>query len=655
MTVSTEVNYNEYIGNGVTNTFPYSFRIFKENDLQVSIVKDDITEPLILNTDYTVTGVGSYTGGNVVTTFPVMAGSIITIERSLPIVQETDLRNQGSFFAEVHEDAFDYLTMLLQECFGWRRLALLKPGTLASYYDAKNNRISNLADPVNPQDAATKEWASTYFEQFTGQSSNTNNILYDDGSLYDYLKDRSFRVVDSISQLKNVKSYRNQRVFVLGYYSKGDGGGGPYFLDSADTTSSDNGGTVIVAADGGRWKLSHNGVVSILQFGAKGNAVANDSPAFNSAVADYSISKIIVPNKSSGYKLQATVNIQRNNLHIEGVNYTKIIQAAGVNCFKLSGSFLKVSGFNFDGSAQVSNCPVILLGTDITGMTNVEICDMYGERCFGFISDGVNGTNRAIFVNFENITLAKQRGIGIDTYDCWASFFMNRCTVDRVGQDGVDYNYPHFRVRKAEGAFILNCAANGSASTSIQSSQDGLSLDSSNFVVIDNFIPDHTGGTSLKANNCANIKITNSSFPNATQGGLAMTGCSFVDVANLFATGYSSAPAGANGMSFINCTDINISNCRSATFKQNSFISLGSSRMVVSGCKFYASLAYGVVTANNGATIQQSTIFRDCLLYSNSTGNFSIAGATTVYFRDIMKSDGTLVSGAAPATGAITG
>ncbi|STT78961.1 Uncharacterised protein [Klebsiella pneumoniae] len=69
---------------------------------------------------------------------------------------ETDLRNQGKFFAEVHEDAFDKLTMLIQQCFSFLRLALRKPSFIANYYDALNNRIRNLRDPSQAQDAATK-------------------------------------------------------------------------------------------------------------------------------------------------------------------------------------------------------------------------------------------------------------------------------------------------------------------------------------------------------------------------------------------------------------------------------------------------------------------------------------------------------------------
>lgn len=116
MTVSTEVNHNEYTGNGVTTSFPYTFRIFHANDLVVTKgYTNGVLQTLLLNTDYTVTGAGSYTGGSVVLKSPLASGWVITIDRELPVVQETDLRNQGKFFAETHENAFDYLTMLIQQ------------------------------------------------------------------------------------------------------------------------------------------------------------------------------------------------------------------------------------------------------------------------------------------------------------------------------------------------------------------------------------------------------------------------------------------------------------------------------------------------------------------------------------------------------------
>lgn len=166
MTVSTEVDHNDYTGNGVTTSFPYTFRIFQKSDLVVQVADlDDNIRTLALDTDYTVTGAGGYSGGSVVLTSPLANGWQISISRELPVTQETDLRNQGKFFAEVHEDAFDKLTMLIQQCFGFLRLALRKPSFIANYYDALNNRISNLADPKADKDAVNRRSMYSYVEK----------------------------------------------------------------------------------------------------------------------------------------------------------------------------------------------------------------------------------------------------------------------------------------------------------------------------------------------------------------------------------------------------------------------------------------------------------------------------------------------------------
>ncbi len=163
MTVSTQVSRNEYTGNGATTQYDFTFRILDKSHLLVQTL--DTSESIVtltLGTDYTVTGVNRYNGGKVVLTSALPAGYKISIERSTPVTQEASIRNQGGFFPEIHEDAFDKLTMLVQQAYGWwSGLSLRKPSWLANYYDALNNRIRNLRDPSQAQDAATKGYTDS--------------------------------------------------------------------------------------------------------------------------------------------------------------------------------------------------------------------------------------------------------------------------------------------------------------------------------------------------------------------------------------------------------------------------------------------------------------------------------------------------------------
>lgn len=126
MTVSSTTNRVSYTGNDSTDTYNYTFRIFANTDLLV-IVKNtttDVETTLTLTTDYTVTGVGG-SGGTIVlagsgkawqgTGANLNTGYKLYIRRVLPLKQLTDIRNQGDFYPEVHEDALDKLIMIEQQ------------------------------------------------------------------------------------------------------------------------------------------------------------------------------------------------------------------------------------------------------------------------------------------------------------------------------------------------------------------------------------------------------------------------------------------------------------------------------------------------------------------------------------------------------------
>lgn len=130
MTLAVANPVNSYIGNGSTNTYPFTYPVFVQSHLVVNIVAPSGSPSylLVLGTDYTVLGLspnGSPAlSGNIVlinsgqawlTGANLTASYVITITRVVPISQNTSVRNQGDFYPETLEDALDYITMILQQ------------------------------------------------------------------------------------------------------------------------------------------------------------------------------------------------------------------------------------------------------------------------------------------------------------------------------------------------------------------------------------------------------------------------------------------------------------------------------------------------------------------------------------------------------------
>ena len=126
MSLSSTTSRVSYTGNGSVDTYSYTFKVFDEDDLLVT-VRDtsDVQTTLVKTTDYTVTGVGATAGGTIVLVNSAQAwldvdgdlktGYVLVIRRKLQIKQETDIRNADSYYPEVIEDQFDSLVMIDQQ------------------------------------------------------------------------------------------------------------------------------------------------------------------------------------------------------------------------------------------------------------------------------------------------------------------------------------------------------------------------------------------------------------------------------------------------------------------------------------------------------------------------------------------------------------
>ncbi len=126
MSLNSTKPRNNYAGNGTTNEYSYDFKIIEKSNLKVIIEDSDSVETVLeLNTDYSVDGVGTSSGGSITlidnsqefidASGYLKSGYTLTILRVVTIEQQTDIRNQGDFFPETHEDAFDKSIMIDQQ------------------------------------------------------------------------------------------------------------------------------------------------------------------------------------------------------------------------------------------------------------------------------------------------------------------------------------------------------------------------------------------------------------------------------------------------------------------------------------------------------------------------------------------------------------
>ncbi|HHK9915289.1 TPA: right-handed parallel beta-helix repeat-containing protein [Enterobacter hormaechei] len=417
MTVSTVVDHNDYTGNGVTTSFPYTFRIFKKTDLTVSVVdlSENITV-LVLDTDYTVTNAGGYSGGNVVLTSPLTTGWQISIARELDPTQETDLRNQGKFFAEVHEDAFDKLTMLIQQGFSIFRLALRKPSSIANWYDALGNYIRNVKDPRDAQDAATKGYVDTLagsnfsrtlrvpepINQLPAAADRAGKIpafnssgdaiviLPPSSSASDVMiqlaandGEKFIGECQTIAILRTIEpTYDKQRITLREHTSGTGKGGGQFRSVLSGSSYTDNNGTIIKTAGGAVWLRINADITNPLMFGAQAAVGVDDASAINAAIAATSAE---CDGLGYGYQIASTVAINQPNKRFRKARLSLTSTAAvSTVMFRIRANYAEVIECIFDGNGGANtNAAIIWEGA---------LCQVGGVvRNCQFLYCGANG------------------------------------------------------------------------------------------------------------------------------------------------------------------------------------------------------------------------------------------------------------------------
>jgi len=355
MTVNTtKITSGPYVGNNIVDTFSYGFRVVDKTQLKVYETDSNGVETLLtVDTDYTVNGVGNDAGGTIVrVSGPLPTGSTWYIRSDYKPTQLTAFESQGAFFPELHEDAMDKLTILIQQIFDrqdraprvsdsysgslplslpvpvagdllqWKGdltgfdnvsfvdSALIATGQLVIYPNVAAMKADTSGVLVTGILALTQGYTNSgdglgSFYLISGPASVDNVVNHTlQKSKVALSLQKEFNTVD---EMKYTQLAQGTVVTTRGYYTAGDGGGSSYLISAPGTVD----GYGDHLSTSGNTLLIKESKPDFLKYGVRADGITDDTAPFTAWVQANN-SLIGIPGKQILIKDEVVKQVSQN-------------------------------------------------------------------------------------------------------------------------------------------------------------------------------------------------------------------------------------------------------------------------------------------------------------------------------------------------------
>lgn len=401
---STARKAGPLLGTGVQTAWPFTFKVFAESDIAVAIANALGTETaLVLDTDYSVSlnaNQDTSPGGTVtypISGTPLATGSVLSIVGDLDYDQPLDLPSGGNFSPLALENELDRLAMQIQQLRETVSRSILLPVTSDAApslpvpeanqligWDATGSTLQNV--PLSALTTAVA-YGTFRYDTFTGDGVTTEFPLTSDPAAVGNLD----VAVDGLTMMPGADYALASGVLVftvaptngaevLARYGQAI----PAALgaDAAAISYQPAGvGSVVTDVQS---KLRES--VSVLDFGAVGDGVTDDTAAIQAAINAATGKRLYFPGGT--YKVTG-VTAYGNEIQIYGDGYTRsqislINGSTGIPLTITGTPHFVAEDISFDGNK--ANCPsatyaVLMIGTN----TGAEF-----NRCF-FVNAKTDG------------------------------------------------------------------------------------------------------------------------------------------------------------------------------------------------------------------------------------------------------------------------